>query len=92
MKIVTTWQSLHSFLPLWDRQLLEVNSEASAERCKEGLNFAGLVDNSDPRKPRHRRKSDIFLRGVSGRRRAIGPLPWTSSRRQWRMVSDDVDR
>ena len=45
-------QSLHTVLPLWDRQLLEVNSEASAERCNEGLNFAGLVDNKDPKSPR----------------------------------------
>jgi len=45
-------QSLHTALPLWDRQLVEVNSEASAERCNEGLNFAGLVDNKDPAKPR----------------------------------------
>ena len=45
-------QSLHSSLPLWDRGLVVVNSEASAERCNEGLNFAGLVDNKDPKKPR----------------------------------------
>lgn len=45
-------QSLHTALPLWDRQLLYVNSEASAERCSEGLNFAGLVDNKDPKRPR----------------------------------------
>lgn len=45
-------QSIHTVLPLWDRGLLMVNSEASAERCNEGLNFAGLVDNKDPQKPR----------------------------------------
>ena len=45
-------QSLHTALPLWDRQLLYVNSEASNERCNEGLNFAGLVDNRDMAKPR----------------------------------------
>src|SRR5262249_54606841 len=37
--------SLHTALPLWDRDLLYVNSEAIAERCNEALNFAGLVDN-----------------------------------------------
>jgi len=45
-------QSIHTVLPLWDRNLLMVNSEASAERCNEGLNFAGLVDNKDPARPR----------------------------------------
>ena len=45
-------QSLHSALPLWDRQLLFVASEASNERCNEGLNFAGLVDIKDISKPR----------------------------------------
>ena len=44
--------SLHSALPLWDRGLLYVNSEAIAERCNEGLNFAGLVDNRNPARPR----------------------------------------
>jgi len=37
-------QSLHSVLPLWDRNLLFVSSEASAERCAEALNFAALVE------------------------------------------------
>ena len=41
-------QSPHSALPLWDRNLLFVSSEASAERCAEALNFAALVDNRDP--------------------------------------------
>jgi hypothetical protein len=45
-------QSIHTVLPLWDRNLLMVNSEASNERCNEGLNFAGLVDNKDPARPR----------------------------------------
>src|SRR5262249_20617189 len=40
--------SLHSALPLWDRGLLYVNSEAIAERCAEGLSSAGLVDNRSP--------------------------------------------
>jgi len=44
--------SLHSALPLWDRNLLYVNSEAIAERCNEALNFAGLVDNRNPERPR----------------------------------------
>jgi hypothetical protein len=45
-------QSLHSVLPLWDRNLLFASSEASAERCNEALNFAGLVDNRNPARPR----------------------------------------
>jgi hypothetical protein len=44
--------SLHSALPLWDRNLLYVNSEAIAERCNEALNFAGLIDNRNPERPR----------------------------------------
>jgi hypothetical protein len=44
--------SLHSVLPLWDRNLLYVNSEAIAERCNEALNFAGLIDNRTPARPR----------------------------------------
>ena len=44
--------SLHSVLPLWDRNLLYVNSEAIAERCNEALNFAGLIDNRNPARPR----------------------------------------
>jgi hypothetical protein len=45
-------QSLHSVLPLWDRNILFASSEASAERCNEALNFAGLIDNKDPTRPR----------------------------------------
>jgi hypothetical protein len=45
-------QSLHSVLPLWDRNILFAASEASAERCNEALNFAGLVDNRTPARPR----------------------------------------
>ena len=46
-------QSLHTTLPLWDRKLIYVSSEASAERCRDnGMNFAGMIDNSDPKKPR----------------------------------------
>ncbi len=41
-------QSLHTSLPLWDRGLIYANSEASAERCNEGLNWAGLIQNKDP--------------------------------------------
>jgi hypothetical protein len=40
--------SLHSVLPLWDRNLLYVNSEAIAERCNEALDFARLIDNRNP--------------------------------------------
>ena len=45
-------QSLHTVLPLWDRNILFAASEASAERCNEALNFAGLVDNRNPARPR----------------------------------------
>jgi hypothetical protein len=46
-------QSVHTVLPLWDRELLYVSSEASKERCQDdGLNFAGMIDNSNPEKPR----------------------------------------
>ncbi len=45
-------QSLHSVLPLWDRNLLFVSSEASDERCAEALNFAALIDNKNPAQPR----------------------------------------
>ena len=46
-------QSLHTVLPLWDRKLLYVSSEAMAERCQDnGLNLVGLIDNSNPTKPR----------------------------------------
>lgn len=41
-------QSLHTSLPLWDRDIIYANSEASAERCAEGLNWAGLIDNRNP--------------------------------------------
>jgi len=41
-------QTLHTVLPLWDRNMLYVNSEASNERCNEGLHFAGLIDNKNP--------------------------------------------
>jgi hypothetical protein len=44
--------SLHTVLPLWERNLLYVNSEAIAERCNEALNFAGLIDNRNPARPR----------------------------------------
>jgi len=46
-------QSQHSVLPLWDRKLLFAMSEASAEGCdRDALNFAAMVDNKDPSKPR----------------------------------------
>lgn len=45
-------QSVHTVLPLWDRKLLYVSSEAMKERCADdGMNFAGFIDNSDPAKP-----------------------------------------
>jgi hypothetical protein len=46
-------QSVHTVLPLWDRKLLYVSSEAQKERCQDnGMNFAGMIDNSNPAKPR----------------------------------------
>jgi len=46
-------QSLHTVLPLWDRKLLFASSEARAPGCdKEALNFAALIDNKDPTRPR----------------------------------------
>jgi hypothetical protein len=46
-------QSVHTVLPLWDRNLLYVSSEPMAERCQDnGLHFAGFIDNSNPARPR----------------------------------------
>ncbi len=46
-------QSVHTVLPLWDRKLLYASSEAMAPGCdKDGLNWAGFIDNKDPAKPR----------------------------------------
>lgn len=45
-------QSIHTVLPLWDRNLLFASSEASNSHCAEALNFAGLLDNKDPKNPR----------------------------------------
>jgi hypothetical protein len=46
-------QSEHTALPLWDRKLIFVNSEASAENCEtDALNYAALIDNKDMAKPR----------------------------------------
>ncbi len=46
-----THLSVHSSLPYLERNLAIVNSEAIAEQCDEALNFAGLVDISDPAQP-----------------------------------------
>ena len=46
-------QSEHSILPIHGGKLVHINSEASAENCdQDALNFAGLIDNADPAKPR----------------------------------------
>jgi hypothetical protein len=42
---------MHSAIPLPDRELVIVNSEALNERCAEPLNYAGLVDVSDASDP-----------------------------------------
>lgn len=45
-------QSVHTVLPLWDRKLAYVSSEAQKSDCKDdGFNFAGMVDNSNPAHP-----------------------------------------
>jgi hypothetical protein len=43
--------AVHSAIPLPDRQLVVINSEALNERCQEAVNMAGLVDISDERDP-----------------------------------------
>jgi hypothetical protein len=46
-------QSVHTVLPLWDRNLLYVSSEAQKSECQDdGMNFAGMIDNSKPAHPR----------------------------------------
>jgi len=46
-------QSEHTVLPIWSRKLLFASSEASAEGCdKDALNYAALIDNQNPAKPR----------------------------------------
>ncbi len=46
-------QSVHTVLPLWDRKLLYVSSEARKPSCEDdGMNFAGLIDNKNPAHPR----------------------------------------
>ncbi len=46
-------QSVHTVLPLWDRNILYASSEASQWGCATtGLNWAGFIDNKDPAKPR----------------------------------------
>ena len=39
--------AVHTAVPLPDRQLVVINSEALNERCREPVNFAGIVDVSD---------------------------------------------
>ena len=46
-------QSVHTVLPKWDRKLLFASSEARNPGCdKDPLNWAALIDNKDPAKPR----------------------------------------
>jgi hypothetical protein len=44
--------SVHTVIPMAERKLAWINSEAIAEDCKEPLNQASLVDIADPAKPR----------------------------------------
>ena len=43
--------ALHSAIPLPDRDLVIINSEALNERCREPLNYAAVVDVSDDTDP-----------------------------------------
>jgi hypothetical protein len=43
--------AVHTAIPLPERQLVVINSEALNERCQEPANMAGLVDISDERDP-----------------------------------------
>jgi hypothetical protein len=46
-------QSVHTVLPYWDRKLLFVSSEAQKAHCADdGLQFAGMIDNADPKHPK----------------------------------------
>jgi hypothetical protein len=46
-------QSVHTVLPLWDRKLLFASSEARSSDCKDdGMHFAVMVDNKDPKNPK----------------------------------------
>lgn len=44
--------AVHTAVPLADRRLVVVNSEAIAEGCEEPVGFAGVVDVRDERHPR----------------------------------------
>ncbi|HEY5058921.1 MAG TPA: hypothetical protein VII51_07865 [Gaiellaceae bacterium] len=43
--------AMHTAVPLPERQLVVINSEALNDRCREPVNFAGIVDVSDERDP-----------------------------------------
>ncbi|HEX3924121.1 MAG TPA: hypothetical protein VHY31_17685 [Streptosporangiaceae bacterium] len=43
--------AVHTAIPLTDRKLVVINSEALNERCQEPVNFAGIVDISNERDP-----------------------------------------
>jgi hypothetical protein len=46
-------QSVHTVLPFWDRKILFASSEAKAWGCdKDPMNWAALIDNSNPGLPR----------------------------------------
>ena len=46
-------QSVHTVLSFWDRKLLYASSEASRWGCdKDPMNWAAMIDNKDPTKPR----------------------------------------
>jgi hypothetical protein len=43
--------AVHTAIPLPERNLVVINSEALNERCREPVNFAGVVDVSDEKDP-----------------------------------------
>lgn len=45
------FKGVHTVVPIPDRKVAIVNSEAIAERCQEPLNHTSMVDVSDPAKP-----------------------------------------
>ena len=47
-----TFIAVHTAVPLQERDLVIVNSEAIKENCEEPLGYAGIVDVSDEANPR----------------------------------------
>jgi len=47
-----SWIACHTALPLPGRKLVLISSESIEENCREGLNYAGIVDIADEKNPR----------------------------------------